>query len=74
MSTPTKPNLKDAAKRNPGITPARVRQMQEVVKQLQDRGVLQQSKYDLQAPLSGPRVGTTATHHIQTMNRTTNEG
>lgn len=72
MSTPTKPTLEDAAKRNPGIAPDRVREMQEVVKKLQDRGVLQPSKYGLEPPLTSPRGGMTAVQHTRSMNRTTN--
>lgn len=69
MSTPTKPTLEDAAKRNPAIAPERVRQMQEVVKQLQDRGVLQPSKYGIQPALGGSQRGCAAAQGVKTMNR-----
>jgi hypothetical protein len=69
MSTPTKPSLQDAAKRNAAIAPERVRQMQEVVKQLQDRGVLKPSKYGVQPALGGSQRGLAATQGIKTMNR-----
>lgn len=60
MTPPTKPTLEDSAKRNPAVTPVRVRQMQEVVKQLQDRGLLQPSKYGLEPGLAGPPRGISA--------------
>jgi hypothetical protein len=74
MSTPIKPTLEDAAKRNPAIAPERVRQMQEVVKQLQDRGVLKPSKYGIQPALGGAQRGFAATQGIKTMNRVGGNG
>lgn len=74
MSTPTKPSLEDAAKRNPGIEPARVRKMQEVVKQLQDRGALLPSKYGLEPPLTGPKGALAAAHRTNTLNRVQRSG
>jgi len=56
MSTPTKPTPEEAAKRNAAIAPERVRQMQEVVKQLQDRGLLKPSKYGIQPALGEERL------------------
>ena len=72
MSTSTKPTLKDAAKRNPSIVPDRVLEMQKIVKQLQDRGILQPSKYRLEPPLTKPRSGMTAVQHTRSMNRLAN--
>lgn len=69
MNTPTKPTLEDAAKRNSSIAPERVRQMQEVVKQLQDRGVLQPSKYGIQPALGGSQRASATTQGVKTMNR-----
>jgi hypothetical protein len=72
MSTPTKQALEDAAKRNPGISPDRVREMQEVVKRLQDRSILQPPTYGLRPPLTSRRSGMPAVQHTRLMNRTTN--
>jgi hypothetical protein len=43
--------------------------MQEVVKKLQDRGVLKPSKYGLQPGLSAPKSGVAASHGTRMMNR-----
>jgi hypothetical protein len=68
MSTPPKPTLVDAAKRNPAIVPHRVRQMQETVKKLQDRGMLQPPKYGLQPGLAGSASGISVARGTVTMN------
>jgi len=70
MSSATKPTLEDAAKRNPCIAPERVRQMQAVVKRLQERGVLQASKYGIQPALGGSERGRAAAQGVKMMNRT----
>jgi len=69
MSTPTKPTLEEAASRNLAIAPERVRKMQEVVKQLQDRGVREPSKYRIQPALGGSQRAFAATQGVKTMNR-----
>jgi hypothetical protein len=69
MSNLTKPTLSEAAKRNPCVAPEKVRQMQLVVKQLEDRGVLQPSKYGIEAPLSGPKASLAPTRVIRAFNR-----
>jgi len=69
MRRPTIPTLEETAKRNPAVVPDRVRQFQQVVKTLQDRGVLQPSKYGLELPLSNPKGSMAAARNIKTMNR-----
>lgn len=69
MSTPTKPTLQEAASRNQAVKPERVQQMQEVVKRLQDRGLLQPSKYGLQPGLANSPHGAAAAHGTRMMNR-----
>lgn len=68
MSILTKLTLEVAAQRNPAVTPERVRQMQEIVKQLQDRGMLKPSKYGIQPALGRHRHGFAAAQGV-TMNR-----
>lgn len=69
MNLRPKPSIDDSAKRNPGVTPERVQKMQEIVKTLQDRGVLAPSKYDLQPGLSAPKAGLAASNGLRMMNR-----
>jgi hypothetical protein len=69
MSGMIKPTLDDAAKRNPAIAPERVRQMQAVVQQLQERGLLPTSKYSIQPALGGSQRGCAAAKGVQSMNR-----
>ena len=67
MNTPAKPTLEESARRNPGVAPDRVRKMQDVVKQLQDRGVLKPSKYEIQPGLTASRSGLAAFHRVQSV-------
>lgn len=69
MSTPTKPTLEDVSSRNQAVKPERVQQMQEAVKRLQDRGLLQPPKYGLQPGLAHVPHGTAAAHGTRMMNR-----
>ena len=69
MSGATKPTLEDAAQRNSAIVPERVRKMQELVKLLQDRGVLKPSKYGIQPALGGDHRGFSTGRRLNTMNR-----
>lgn len=74
MTTPTKPTLEEAANRNPAIAPDRVRQMQEVVKQLQERGVLKPSKYGIESGLTGAKGGLVSTQGTRMLNRVQSSG
>jgi len=74
MNPPAKPTLEESARRNPGVTADRVQKMQEVVKQLQDRGVLKPSKYGIQPGLTAPRAGMAASHGLRMMNRVGGNG
>jgi len=69
MSTTTKPILEETVKRNPAVIPERVRELQEVVKQLQDRGVLQPSRYGIQPALGGVKGGFPGSQGTKMMNR-----
>ena len=60
--------LEEAAQRNAAITPDRVRQMQDVVKQLQERGVLKPSKYGIQPALGGHQRGFATVQGLTMMN------
>ena len=51
MNTQNKPTLQEAANRNGGISPERVKRMQQVVKELENRGLLTPSKYRI-----GPEI------------------
>lgn len=53
MKMPAVPTLEDVSKRNPAIVPERVREMQRLVKQLQDLGVLIAPRYDIRPALGG---------------------
>ncbi len=74
MNPRAQPTLEESARRNPGVTPDRVQKMQEVVKQLQDRGVLKPSKYGIQPGLTAPRTGVAASHGVRMMNRVGSKG
>ena len=65
MTIPTKPTLDDSAKRNPAVAPDRVRRFQQVVKALQDRGVLQPSRYGLEPPRATIAIWTEGTEQPQ---------
>jgi hypothetical protein len=69
MTIPTKPTLEETSKRNSAVAPERVRQMQDVVKRLQDRGVLQQSRYGLKPPLGGDKPAIPTSQGTRMMNR-----
>lgn len=69
MNPPTKPTLEESARRNPGVTADRVQEMQEIVKQLQDRGVLKPSKYGIQTGLTAPRAIAGAFHSSNMQSR-----
>ncbi len=58
MSKPGMPTLDEASRRNPGIVPDRVRKMLEVVKTLQDRGLLKPTKYGIRAPLASHQLSS----------------
>lgn len=68
MKPQERPNLVESARRNPGVKPDRVIEMQEVVKQLHDRGILKPPTYGLQPGLSAPKSAT-ASHGLRMMNR-----
>lgn len=74
MNIPTKPTLEEASKRNPAVAPDRVRQMQQVVKNLQDRGLLQQPRYGLTPPLGGDKPGVPSSQGTRMMNRILQSG
>lgn len=74
MNPPVKPTLEESARRNPGVTSDRVQKMQEVVKQLQDRGVLKPSRYGIQPGLTAPRAGSAASQGLRMMNRVGGKG
>lgn len=69
MSFPAKPTLQEAAARNQAVNPDRVRQIQDVLKRLQDRGLVQPSKYGLQPGLASAPLGAASAHGIRMMNR-----
>jgi hypothetical protein len=69
MNTPTKPTLEEAAQRNPAVSAERVRRMQEVVKQLQDRGLLKPAKYGIQPALGGQQRGYATIQALKMMNQ-----
>ncbi|MFZ4574485.1 MAG: hypothetical protein ACOYN0_08815 [Phycisphaerales bacterium] len=69
MDPRTKPTLAESARRNPGVSPDRVLQMQEVVRQLQDLGLLKPSKYGLRPGLSAPRTGVASSNSPRMMSR-----
>lgn len=74
MNTPVKPTLEEVAQRNPAIAPDRVRTMQEVVKRLQDRGVLKPSKYGIEPGLSGTKSGIVSAQGTRMQNRIRSAG
>ncbi len=74
MTIATKPTLEESSKRNPAVAPDRVRKMQEVVKHLQDRGMLQQPRYGLTPPLGGDKPGFPSSQGTRMMNRINQSG
>lgn len=69
MSTPTKPTLEELAKRNTAVSPDRVREMQAVLKKLQDLGVLKPPTYGIQPALGGHLTDVGSGQVLRTMNR-----
>ncbi|MBS0195449.1 MAG: hypothetical protein JSR77_01700 [Planctomycetes bacterium] len=69
MSTTANQTLEETAKRNPAVMPDRVREMQEVVKKLQERGVLQPSRYAIQPALGGAKSSLAGAQGTKMMNR-----
>ena len=69
MSSTTNQTLEETAKRNPAVTPDRVREMQEVVKKLQERGVLQPSRYGILPALGGTKGSLAGAQGTKMMNR-----
>ncbi len=69
MNTPTKPTLEDVSIRNQAVIPERVQQMQEAVKRLQDRGLLQPPKYGLRPGLANAPHGAAPAHGPRMLNR-----
>ena len=70
VTSPARPTLEEASKRNPAMVPERVRQMQQVVKQLQDRGVLNPPRYGIQPALGGAKGNlAAASHSLKMANR-----
>lgn len=74
MKCPKLPTLEESSQRNPALAPDRVRQMQEVVKHLQDRGMLQRPRYSLVPPLGGDKPGVTESQVIRMMNQINQRG
>lgn len=57
MSLQSQPSLKAAAERNRAICPDRVRQMQALVRHMQDLGVLKKARYGISPALGGAPMG-----------------
>lgn len=74
MSTPTLPTLEEAAQRNPAVSAVRVKRMLEVVKQLQDRGLLMPAKYGIQPALGGQLRGFTTSQGMEVTKQVNDNG
>jgi hypothetical protein len=71
MNIPATPSPEEAARRNPAVVPDRVRQMQQVVTELEKRGFLQRPRYRLTPPLGGAQVSQQPSKGLGMMNRVT---